>query len=265
MVNNFLNETDTLLIHQLTVFDDNYIYVAQFKGTSDAFVVDPGESELTLQFIQQQNLNVKWFLITHEHDDHIGGLSILRGAFPTAKIICHPSLNEELKVDQRQAGYTGQLVMPLDSLNVQVIELAGHTSHHLAFHFPEEKVLFCGDILFGLGCGRIISGSYEQQFESMQFFKAQSDQTRIFCAHEYTRRNFQFITAQLPNFPGLIQKHFALEENNLKDLLNGIDLRLKDQKRTVPLSLGVEKKYNPFLISKTFHDFKIVRELRNKF
>ena len=265
MANNFINETDHLLVHQLPVFKDNYIYVIQLKGTKDVFVVDPGESELTLGFIQQNSFNIKWFLITHEHDDHIGGLQTLRGAFPDAKTVCHTSLNTELKLGQNENVFTGQSEMLLDSVKVLIVELAGHTDHHLAFHFPDEKILFCGDILFGLGCGRIISGSYEQQFQSMQYFKNQSDLTRVFCAHEYTMRNYQFLTTHLSNFPDTIKRHFDLRDHDLTDLLTGINLRLKDQRRTVPLILGTEKKYNPFLVSKTFQDFKTVRELRNKF
>jgi len=117
----------------------------------------------------------------------------------------------------------------------------------LAYYEPEQGWLFSGDVIFGLGCGRVFEGTYEQQFESLQKIKSLPDRTLIFCAHEYTEANLRFLRSLGPLSPEQEKYAAAL------------------QAPSVPLSLSTEKKCNPFLLAENLEQFTVLRNLRNRF
>lgn len=145
-------------------------------------------------------------------------------------------------------------------LEFAVLGLPGHTLGHIAFHQPEKRWLFSGDVLFGLGCGRLFEGTPEQAFASLRRIKALPPQTLIYCAHEYTETNLNFckmlsLNDNSPIFGG--DEDLELYENELRSKR---ELALP----SVPLKLSIELKVNPFLLAKDVAQFAYLRDLRNR-
>lgn len=131
--------------------------------------------------------------------------------------------------------------------------LPGHTTGHIAYISKEEKVAFTGDVLFGMGCGRVFEGTYDQMFHSLQRLKSLDPQTKIYCAHEYTINNGGFAAQAIPENKTVherLKKSYLLRQKGLF---------------TVPLLLEDELKTNPFLLAKSLADFSRYRDARNKF
>ncbi len=126
-------------------------------------------------------------------------------------------------------------VFKIGSLNFKTIFVPGHTSGHIAFHFEKEKVVFTGDTLFSLGCGRVFEGTYQQMFSSLNKIKSLPEDTKIYCGHEYTKNNFEFCIKFNPN------------NNYLKDKKKVIDAKIKDGEPTIPSTIGEEIETNIFL------------------
>ncbi|MCK6597737.1 MAG: hydroxyacylglutathione hydrolase [Bdellovibrionaceae bacterium] len=219
-------------VYLLPILNDNYVFII-VNNKRNCLIVDPGEQSPVLEFLKVNQLVPSAILITHHHFDHIGGLNGLMSIY-----------NVDV-IDNKNTHDLG-LINEL-GFDFKVFHSPGHTQDHISFYEQEEKWLFSGDVLFGLGCGRIFDGSFEQLFSSLGDIKKLDDQTKVFCTHEYTARNLLFCQEQ-----SLIND---LEANQYK----------KKEIPTVPLSLKEEKLVNPFLKSETITEFKALRELRNKY
>lgn len=237
-------------VELIPIFKDNYVFLIIDTDHNEAIIVDPGESETVTQALKQKNLNPAAILATHHHSDHIGGIDILKNNFQIP--VYAPAKNQnQIKADY----YINDTdTIKIASFDFKVIALPGHTLGHCAYWFEKEKWLFSGDVLFGLGCGRLFEGTYEEAFVSLQKIKSLPDDTLIFCTHEYTETNLRFCKS-LP-----INDNPSLKEYEI-DLLK----KRKSGLASVPLILVKEKQVNPFLISKNVNDFKMLRETRNSF
>jgi hydroxyacylglutathione hydrolase len=221
-----------LVIEQIPVLQDNYIYLAHDPESRATAVVDPALAPPVLERLAAKGWQLSHILNTHHHNDHIGGNLALKAA-TGAKVVGNrkdaariPGIDIEVQ--------EGDSFM-LGSVAATVLEVPGHTSGHIAFWFPTSHALFCGDTLFALGCGRLFEGTGEQMWQSLRKFRALPDDTLVYCAHEYTESNARFAR--------------TVERNN-KDLLARIDDIKETRKRhlpTVPSLLGLERKTNPFL------------------
>ena len=206
-------------------FADNYIWVLQ-DGTG-ALAVDPGEAAPLVAFLEQRGLALQGILITHHHADHCGGVEALRQRWPLATIYGPANI---AGVNQPVAD--GDEVCWHD-YRFKVLALPGHTLDHLAYIGHGQ--LFCGDTLFGAGCGRLFEGSPAQMLASLDRLAQLPDTTRFYPAHEYTLANLKFARAVEPDN----------DEIQLRQLL--------DQKQqnmglpTLPTELGLEKTTNPFM------------------
>lgn len=234
-------------IHLLPALQDNYFFVGERNGS--AFVVDPGEASTVLDFLKTSGLRLENILVTHHHHDHIGGVAEIAEAHPHAQIL-GPS--------PARTDFTAKHVLPGDLLNVcgstaHVIHLPGHTLNHLAYSFENERAVFVGDVLFGLGCGRLFEGTFEQGFESLQILKRLSPQTAVYCAHEYTVANLRFCESQ-----GLTPPGWSEHASHIHQLRAA-------NRPTVPLSLEAELRFNPFLTAPDAATFHKRRQSRNEF
>jgi hydroxyacylglutathione hydrolase len=212
-----------LQIVPIPAFRDNYIWL--LHNSRYAIVVDPGDTLPVQKMLSSLNLQLSDILITHYHDDHIGGVEAL---------IQHYQANVYAP---RYGRYTFQhyaigegdkVSMPLVGLNFQTMWLPGHTQDHIAY--LSDKLLFCGDVLFGAGCGRLLDGTPDQMLQSLNRLKKLPVETRVFCAHEYTLQNIAFALTLEPNNPDLIERQHEtsrLREQNLPSLPSTIDLELK--------------------------------------
>ena len=233
-----------MIIHPIKAFSDNYIWCIQEE--TDVVVVDPGKASVVLDYLEEKQLRLKAILLTHMHDDHIGGVREILESHPES-LVYGP---EETK------GLVNSVVMEGDSFNLlgqtfQVYETGGHTHGHISFLMDTN--LFCGDALFSAGCGRVFTGDYEAQYETLQTFKHLDDDVHVYAGHEYTETNLRFAYEIQPNNKKLSK---SLEEVQ--------ELRAKGQP-TLPSTIGREKEINLFMQAETLADFIELRNARDNF
>lgn len=217
-----------LNIYPVRAFTDNYIWVIHDQHY--AAIVDPGSATPVLTYLQQQKLQPIAILNTHHHYDHTGGITTLLQTYdipvygPAHENI--PGLTHGLKEND---------TIHLDELSLEmvILDIPGHTAGHIAYY--GGKLLFCGDTLFACGCGRILEGTAQQMYASLQKLANLQDDTLVFCAHEYTQSNVHFATIVEADNPALAQRAIEVEAQRKVDL------------PTLPSTLALEKATNPFL------------------
>ena len=237
-------------IHQIPLWEDNYIYILHEKTENKTAVIDPGEAGPVHSFLKNNNLKLDLILTTHHHFDHTGGNLKLKQDWG-CKIYGfagdqHRVPGIDVCLKEGASVFVGQL-------GFEVLYLPGHTLGHIAFWNKKNQFLFCGDTLFAMGCGRLFEGSPEQMFSSLKKIKRLPKKTLIYCAHEYTLKNAEFA--------------LGLDSSN-KDLKKRFEkikiLRQKNQP-TVPVYLAEELLTNPFLKAKSVAEFAAIRKQRDHF
>lgn len=203
----------------LSAFQDNYIWI--IKNKTDFICVDPGDAMPVLTFAKQAKLALSAILLTHHHADHIGGVNELKKFFPEAVVY---DLFETM--DKPESIELGQY-------KFDILQTPGHTETHVCYFEQKKHWLFCGDTLFSAGCGRVFDGTIENLYNSLQQLKQLPDNTRVYCAHEYTRQNLQFALTVEPD------NHTAQIYLNM--------LEANPHEISLPSTIGFEKKINPFL------------------
>ncbi len=237
-------------IHQLHAFDDNFIFVVE--KNEKAMVVDPGEADAVIKFLSEKNLKLEIILLTHCHQDHIGGVKQLIQRYRDVKVL-GPSRLVDFNISPDQI-LGDSKTFEFEQTYWQCFALPGHTLDHLGYYDAQKKVLFCGDVLFSLGCGRLFEGSFEQGYQSLQKIKSLDPETQVYCAHEYTLANCNFhIDAKIAP---------TQEYLELKSLIRE---RLSRNEDTIPTKLDFELKNNAFLIAQSLEEFTELRLKRNKF
>lgn len=219
-----------LSILTLPAFDDNYLWL--IHNGYDAMVVDPGDAAVIVQALEQHHLQLRAILLTHHHRDHTGGVAALQARF---QVPTYGPAHDG--IDHLEFALHDQDQVQIDALNIslRVIEVPGHTHGHIAYYAAHEQWLFCGDTLFGAGCGRLFEGTPQEMLNSLDKLAALPDSTQVFCAHEYTLANLKFAR--------------EVETHN-HDLNTRIQIDQEKRQRglaTIPSTIGVEKLSNPFL------------------
>jgi hydroxyacylglutathione hydrolase len=224
-------------ISAIPAFSDNYIWL--LSAGRDAVVVDPGDARPVQAALAARQLDLRAILLTHHHPDHVGGVAALLQAAPLP--VYGP---------RAEAERIGTITEPLDDGDAvtvlghrfTVIAVPGHTLGHIAYYSPEAiddgaGVLFCGDTLFSVGCGRLFEGSPAQMLGSLQRLAALPGQTRVYCAHEYTSANLAFAR--------------VVEPGNVELAAYGERVRgLREQGQpSLPSTIAQERLVNPFLRS----------------
>ncbi|MBZ9934658.1 MBL fold metallo-hydrolase, partial [Mesorhizobium sp. BR1-1-5] len=177
-----------LKIHPIPAFTDNYIWAIINDETQEVIIVDAGDAEPVLEFVNRENLTITQIWVTHHHSDHIGGVTALANAFPNAQIFAHVNIHPLINATHLIPVAEGRELTAWGS-PVQVWQVAGHTENHLAYLVTLDNRLhiFCGDTLFRAGCGRVFTGTIETLFESFdRFAQLHDDETLFYPAHEYT-------------------------------------------------------------------------------
>lgn len=215
-------------LNSIPAFQDNYIWVLS-EDDGRCLIVDPGEAAPVMRAIEEHQWQPEAILLTHHHNDHVGGVQALRDAFPDV-VVYGPA--------ETQHKGTTQVVAEGDTVTVlgqdfSVFATPGHTLGHICFFsFP---YLFCGDTLFSGGCGRLFEGTATQMYQSFCKINALPDDTVICCAHEYTLGNMKFAVSVLPEDAEVQEYYKKVSE-----------LRAKNEK-TLPVILKNERKINLFL------------------
>ena len=223
---------------RLEVLSDNYIFLLYDDKQNIAAVVDPAEAEPVLKQLAALNADLVAIFNTHHHSDHVGGNQQLMQRFP--QLIIYGGIEDKGRIPgQHVFLQQGDRVQFADRI-AEVIFVPGHTRAHIAYYFPpatpsEPGELFCGDTLFSGGCGRLFEGTPTQMVESLSKLRALPDDTRIWCAHEYTLNNLKFaVTVDGDNAD--LQRRF-----------DEVKAYRSRGEATIPSLLGVEKRTNPFL------------------
>ena len=212
--------------------NDNYSYLIQDKNTGIVAIIDPSEFSSCDNIISKKYKKLDFILNTHHHLDHVGGNKELKKKY-NSKILGFGKDKKripeiDILLEENQEFNVGNLIF-------KTMFIPGHTSGHIAFYFEKEKVVFTGDSLFSLGCGRIFEGSYRQMFDSLNKIKSLPGDTKIYCGHEYTKNNLSFCLKLNPN------------NTYLKDREKVIEEKLKDKKPTIPSTIEDEIQTNIFL------------------
>jgi len=236
-------ENQLIHIDPIEAFQDNYIWL--IHNDQNSVIVDPGDAGPVISALERKNLNLVAILITHHHADHIGGVIALQEKYPHIKIFApqkdkYDFVNISLKNGD-------EINTPELQINYKIIEIPGHTRGHIAYY--DKKNLFCGDTLFACGCGKIFDGTHEQMYNSLKKISALPKDTKIYCAHEYTKKNISFALSLDP------------DDTNLK-LRKALVSNIKN---TIPSSLEEELKTNPFLKCTSLEAFKRLRDLKDQY
>lgn len=192
---------------------DNYSYLLIDKKSKKACVIDPGEANPIINYIEKNQINLKYILNTHHHSDHIGGNLFLKEKYNCQIIGFEGDKNRIPKIDIL---LKDNEIWKDDSFEAKIFHLPGHTLGHIAFYFYKEKKIFTGDTLFSLGCGRIFEGTYSQMFSSLNKIKELPLDTEIYCGHEYTLQNSKFCLKYDTENPNLKKKVIQVQDKQKK-------------------------------------------------
>ncbi len=246
-------------IMPINAFFDNYIWAitsiessiesnreSNIKSNTEAnkntaALVDPGDAAVCIAFLEKNHLSLSTILITHHHPDHTGGIKELMAYCQQKQwpLTIYGPANENIPHCDVKLAENDVVNLATLNVNFQVIDLPGHTAGHIAYFANDsiEPVLFCGDTLFSGGCGRLFEGSAEQMLNSLTKLTNLPENTKVYCAHEYTQANLKFALAVEPKNEAL--KNYSNKVNELR----------RKKLATIPTSIKVEQQINPFLRS----------------
>ena len=229
---------------------DNYSYLVIDEVNNIACVVDPSEAQPIIEYLENTQIELKFILNTHHHYDHVGGNQKLKEKYGASVI--------GYKGDQKRIPGIDILVNDQETwmyknFEAKIIHIPGHTLGHICFYFHKDELVFTGDTLFSLGCGRIFEGTYKQMFDSLMKLKELPKSTKVFCGHEYTLQNSKFCIAHDEN------------NENLKSKISDIKIKLKSGLSTIPSTIKDELECNIFLRSQNIETFSKLRDLKDNF
>jgi hydroxyacylglutathione hydrolase len=252
--------TENLIsITSIPQLKDNYCYI--MTGNKNTVIIDPAESASVLNYTAKKKLNIIAILLTHHHHDHTDGVNNI------LKYKNIPVYSPDKKIEHTTNVVTNGCIIKLNFINMEVIKSPGHTLDHIIYYNKIHKILFSGDTLFRLGCGRVFEGTYKQMQNSLIKIKSLDNATQVYCGHEYTLANLNFLLSIFPKYKDLIDEKKIIKE------------QLRKKNTSMPFNLGREKSINPFLSSESqfyskfknqnnFSDiqmFSYLRDLKNIF
>ena len=229
---------------------DNYSYLIIDKKKNIACVIDPSEAKPIIDYIEKNNITLKFILNTHHHYDHVGGNKELKERYGASVL---GFIGDKERIPEIDILVNDQETWIYENFEAKIIHIPGHTLGHICFYFKKEELVFTGDTLFSLGCGRIFEGTYSQMFNSLMKLKTLPQNTKVFCGHEYTKQNSKFCIAHDKDNKNLITK------------INDIDIKLKNGLFTVPSTIKEELNCNIFLRSNNLETFSKLRDLKDNF
>jgi len=243
-----------LNISQIPVLNDNYIYILTCQKSGETAVVDPAIDRPVVSELERLGVGLDKILNTHHHFDHVGANKKLQAKYGSKIYASYYDINKKRIPGEVISVSKGEFVEVGES-RAEVIELPGHTLGHIAYFFREQKLLFCGDVLFSHGCGRLFEGSAQQMFDSISILKRLPPDTLVHCAHEYTQKNLDFSK-------NLDQK-FSFDHESI--YVKKLREKISNNQPTVPFYLEDELSSSPFLTAESVETFAEVRKLRDSY
>ena len=239
-----------LEIVQIPALSDNYIYLAHDPATGATVVIDPAVPEPVLAAAAERGWRISDIWNTHWHPDHTGGNLAVKAA-TGCRIIGPAGEAERIPGIDRQVS-DGDTVT-LGETSAVVIDVPGHTLGHNAYWLARDEILFCGDTLFALGCGRLFEGTPAQMHASLGRLMALPDTAQVYCAHEYTQANARFAVTIEPHNAALAERIVAIDAARARG------------EPTVPSTIGLERATNPFTRAADLAEFTARRAAKDSF
>lgn len=221
-----------LEIVRIPALSDNYIWLVHDPDSAETMVVDPAVAEPVLAEADRRGWAITAIWNTHWHPDHTGGNAGIKAA--TGCEVIAPAGEAERIPTADKLVREGDVVM-LGHRVARVLDVPAHTAGHIAYHFAEDRVVFVGDTLFAMGCGRLFEGTPEQMFGNMQTLAKLPPETRVYCAHEYTQSNGRYALVAEP------------ENEAIATRMREVDAARAKGEATVPTTIGQELATNPFM------------------
>lgn len=216
----------------IPVLSDNYVWLVYEPDSGETMAVDPAVAEPVLAEADARGWKITQIWNTHWHPDHTGGNAVIKEA--TGCLITGPAAEKErIPTLDRLVG-EGDTVR-LGAIEAKVLDVPAHTAGHIAYHFASEQAAFVGDTLFAMGCGRLFEGTAAQMYSNMRKLEALGDDTRVYCAHEYTLSNGKFALTVEPDNEALAQR------------MAQVTAMRERSEPTVPTSIALERATNPFM------------------
>jgi hydroxyacylglutathione hydrolase len=217
---------------RIPALSDNYIWLAHDDVSGETVVVDPAQAAPLLAAAQARGWTISAIWNTHWHPDHTGGNAAIKDA-TGATVIAPAAEAAKIPTADRLVG-EGDIVM-LGAHAARVIDVPAHTAGHIAYHLADDSIVFVGDTLFAMGCGRLFEGTAEQMFGNMQRLAALPGETAVYCAHEYTQSNGRYALVAEPDNEELAERMAEVDRMRAQGL------------PTVPTTIALERATNPFM------------------
>jgi hydroxyacylglutathione hydrolase len=237
-------------IVRIPALSDNYIWLAHEESSGETVVVDPAVAEPVLAEAEARGWRISQIWNTHWHPDHTGGNAAIKEATgctvtgPAAEAQRIPTLDRQVAEGDK---------VTLGPLQATVMEVPAHTAGHIAYHLPEANLVFVGDTLFAMGCGRLFEGSAEQMHANLQRLATLPPETQVYCAHEYTLSNGRFAVTVEPDNVELISR------------MREVEAARAAGQATIPTSIALEKATNPFMRASSAQELAERRLAKNVF
>ena len=232
----------------VTAFSDNYLWLVHDTVSGDTAVVDPGDPAPILAQLDKRGWRLTQIWNTHWYPDHVGGNLAVTEA--TGATVSGPA-NET--IPGRDIALREGDTIRLGEHTGRVVEVPGHTLGHIALLFEADRIAFVGDTLFAMGCGRLFEGSPEQMYDSLGKLMRLPDDTKLYCAHEYTLANARYAAFAEPDNADISYRLATVEA-------------LREQGQiTVPTTVAEERATNPFVRAQDWHEFARRRTEKDSF
>ncbi len=220
-----------LNVTPVRAFKDNYIWLIHSVDGASVAIVDPGDAGPVINHLQNHAITPIAILITHHHMDHTGGVHKLLDHYPDLPV--YGPANPRIATITQPLNEGMTITLPALNARFQVLEIPGHTLDHIAYY--GEGMLFCGDTLFGAGCGRLFEGTPEQMHRSLSKVAVLPGDTLMYCGHEYTLANIAFAKWVEPENGDLLRREQDTQTLRQQDI------------PSLPSQLDLERRTNPFL------------------
>lgn len=238
------------MIHLFPCLSDNYGFLLHDESTGLTAAIDTPDGAKIEQECKRHGLRLTHILNTHHHYDHVDGNLSLKEKYGVT--IIGPKADEN-RIPGIDIAYEDGDVFNLGRFEIQLLHTPGHTTGHCAYYIQALESAFVGDTLFALGCGRLFEGSAQDMFDSLAKICALPDQTKIYCAHEYTSSNGEFALSVEP------------DNKDLQAYMSEVIAKRTKNLPTIPTTISQEKKANPFVRAKDVQTLARIRAAKDKF